>query len=534
MPLITRERNFLLSNLHREIHGRNPRADKVWEAIVNVLRYPSLRPLLPPVYHETYDKSTTLDDHPNGEEMPDTRRAIPLSLPEIRKSFSILSSLRPPTRAGLSRLVVLVELLAMRSSIVLPEAPGGDFFERDQGIGELRGGGVGLRERDWHALMLFSARCYRAPRVDPDVNSAISLFTQWTKSQTTPSGRPLRPSISIYNTLMKLAVQARSWGLYEAIEERMKDENLPGDAYSLRIRLGKEDRRGENIVMVFRTFVEGVRRLGGGDGGGLWNEMMWIYTTRGMLEEAAMMYNAMATPTALTDLATLSPHIDNNEDDIPRFPSLLVLPPPRDLPTYSSLIQGYAHQGNLHGALLVMRDLIQSGEEPTMQMFSSLFRGFARYGVGRDGEMGIDIVRLSGMSVGTNAGARGSVGGELERRTGTALERTEEEESPWTYPTLVTLTNSFLALSPPPPPISHARKLDRTAPSSKQLFWLLLATESLSSGDLVAVLSLWEKIESKFGTGEEGEGWTGWKVDRRIRRRVEGMRERSRVMEEGL
>ena len=282
LSLITRERNHLLSILHREIHSSAPNPDKVWESIVNVLRYPSVRPFFPSTFHSTFDISTTVDSS-TGEETEDTRRGIPLSLPELRKSFSILSSVRLPTRGALSRLVVLVELLAMRSSKVLPEASGGSFVERETRIGELRGGGVGLRERDWGALMLFSSRCYRSPRVEPDVNSAISLFTQWTTPLRTPSGQKLIPTLPIYNSLLKLAVSARSWGLYEAIVSRMAAENIEGDIWSLRIRLGKEDTRGEHVEIIWRTFVEGVGLLGGtgrGDKAGLWNEMIWVYARR--------------------------------------------------------------------------------------------------------------------------------------------------------------------------------------------------------------------------------------------------------------
>ena len=542
LSLITRERNHLLSILHREIHAASPDPDKVWEAIVNVLRYPSVRPSLPPTYHATFDVSTI--DPETGEETEDPRRGIPLSLPELRKSFSILSSVRPPTRGALSRLVVLVELLAMRSAKILPDARGGSFVERETRIGDLRGGGVGLRERDWHSLMLFAGRCYRSPRVEPDVNSAISLFTQWTSPLRTPAGRKLIPTLPIYNTLLKLAVSARSWGLYEAIVSRMVAESIEGDIWSLRIRLGKENRRGEHVGIIWGTFVEGIGMLGGrADARGLWNEMIWVYAGRGMMEEARRMYDAMNTCTTLIDLANLAPlPSQTTTDEIPRsFPSLLVRPPGLSTPTYSALVQAYAHQGDLIGALKIIRDLVAKGNEngtgqPTVQMFASLFRGFAVHSVGG----GIDRVRISGRSVGENRKAVG-VG---EERLGRMTEKSLEEdlgETLWIYSTLQTLTSSFLALTPPSSfphnpksTLSLARRIQsttrRTSPSSKTLFWLLLAHEKLSGGDAREVLDVWERVESKFAEGREG--WSGWRVDERMRRKVEGIRGRIRAEEE--
>lgn len=501
---------------------------------MRLLQYPSVLPDLPLSWYPSSERATEAD----GTIMDDLRRPIQLSLHELREVFTRLSHASPRTRTGLSRLLVVVELLAMRAIKNLPPASmemmsGG----RDQEIGELRGGGAGLREGDFRALIQFAAGSYRAPRPIPDISSATSLFSQWSRLNRRGKGQP-KVSTRMYNVLLDAGGKSRSWELVEGIMERMESEEVEGDMYTLCIRLRNEERRGEGVDRIWATFEEGYERLRrrkemdyNQDTTMMWNTVVWIIAKRGLLDDALKIYSSMRNRDVV-DFKHLAPssYPPGSIDVV----SHITLPPP-DIVTYSSLVQSFAYRADLQRALQIMQDMVTPigpsptrSDSPSVQMFAHLFRGFASHGETPD-DTSIDPLLLTGQRVGSNAVARVD--------SLSALRNIGLEDSrptlPWTYATLQSLTSAFLSLSPPPSSRHLPFAGQRTAPSSKQLFWLILAFEKMSGGDSRVVLNVWERVVEVF-EGEVGvqKRWRGFRVDKRLEGRLEGHRLKVEVMDE--
>lgn len=538
LPLVTRERNFLLSTLRHILYDSESDPNEVWEHLVRLLQYPSVLPDLPLSWYPSSERATEED----GTIMDDLRRPIQLSLFELREVFTRLSHAKPRTRTGLSRLLVVVELLAMRAIKNLPpismEVSNGG---RDQEIGELRGGGAGLREKDFRALIQFAAGSYRAPRPIPDISSATSLFSQWSRLNRRGKGQP-KVTTRMYNVLLDAGGKSRSWELVEGITERMESEGVEGDMYTLCIRLKNEERRGEGIDRIWATFEEGYERLRrrkemdyNQDTTNLWNTVVWIIAKRGFLDDALKIYSSMRNRDVV-DFKHLAPssYPPGTIDVL----SHIVLPSP-DIVTYSSLIQAFAYRADLQRALQIMQDMVipldarpTRVDSPSIQIFTYLFRGFASHGETPDETTSIDPLLLSGQRVGSNATARVDALASI-RTMGHPSDEDSRPTLPWNYSTLQSLTSAFLSLPPP----TTSRHLpfagQRTAPSSKQLFWLILAFEKMSGGDSRIVLDVWERIVEAFDM-EEGipRRWRGFHVDKRLEGRVEIHRKNVELMEE--
>lgn len=518
-----------------------------------------------------------------------------LSLPELRRAFTVFASARPRTKVGLDRLLVVTELLAQRSKEPLSDegrtsGEGG----RDVPIRDLRGGGYGLREKDWRRLLLFAGLNLRAPRSTIEMESAVSLFTQYVQSAERDGGRGTQKgrrgssdkaddngtTIATYNSLLQIAQRARSWELFERIESRMQSFGLGhGDAATVGIKMYKEDTRGAHIESVWRIFEDGIERFGN-EADETWNMMIWVLARRGMLEQASKMYEAMREGEKV-DIGRLSPrfHADDSlfhlghssTDDLATTSaspsndvgSRLVRPPPPSHLTYTRLIQAFSHRGDLAASLRTLRDMVSpppslphlSAYPPSIHIYTCLFRGFATHGwsPNRDGE---DHLWRNHRSRATRRGVdddtgnkKAKIAGEpsfrallsLRQRDGTlSTPSSLSKSSPWSVAALQALFSSFLSLTPPSPPSQSTAsstlptptlfEQQRTAPTSKQIFWLLLAYEVMSGGDSRVVLEVWRLVEGTFGE-ENQNGWKGWLVDKRIKRKIEDHREKVREEE---
>jgi pentatricopeptide repeat protein len=410
---------------------------------------------------------------------------------------------------------------------------------RDSMLRELRGGGQGLREKDWRALILFVGTSLRSPRATPEVESAFSLFSQYMRLDEGTIGRDRTlkrrkqgrsAKIETYNALLHIAAKARSWELFENVEQRLASLGLQGDVYTVGIRMYKEDRRGAHVETVWNVFQEGLARFGAEEGAKLWNMMLWVLARRGMLKDAMRLYEVMRKGEPV-DLGMLAPRDDPLSGDLttPRATDRRYLPPPPEESTYARLIQAFAHRGDLNSALSIMRDMVSlspplSNYAPSTHIFTCLFRGFATYGFyPTPSDLLVSPRHLRGSPIRSNAlASRESSFSPLSilganRRSPT---------SPWSLSTLQSLFQSFLSLSPPSPPTYHLLPFSgqRTSPSAKELFWLVLAFEVLSGDDSELVLEVWKAVEETFGRGKRRDGveaWTGWRADTRLRGKIE-------------
>lgn len=567
LPLVTRERSYLLANLRACLYSAH-RDDSyqgdpttTWQALAGVLQYPDVLPHLPPSQHSTTTRSSDPED-PHAPLEP--RPRIQVSVLELRRCFTVFASEQPRTRNGLQRLLVVAELLAQKARG--PKLEGLSFrgVEGEHGASvELRGGGAGLREQDWRALILFVGGHLRAPRTSPEVENAFSLFSHFTRvqEQKRPAGGnegDFVAETATYNALLHVATRARSWDLVDQVEMRMSALGIVADPQTMGVRMQKDHFRGTHIETIWAGFEQGVRRWGEGNGmNRLWGMMLWVYAERGMLVEARKVYEAMRAGEEV-DLASLRPpdHLLREVDDLA---SHAVRPPAPDETIYARLIQAYAFRGDLYAALSILRDMVRppppsasstptrlTAYQPTMHIYTCLFRGFATHGHLPSSPLPDVSPHLLRGPTTSRANARalretsfvpltklGSSSGGGSQAVGVGL-GAGGGNSPWTLDTLHTLFTSFLALSPPPPPITPTLPFRgvRTAPSSKELYWLLLAFEVLSGDDSELVLRVWDEVEYKFKRSTKArqkQVWSGWRVDKRVAGMV--ARHRGRVEE---
>ncbi|KAL8281067.1 hypothetical protein RQP46_006425 [Phenoliferia psychrophenolica] len=541
LPIITRERNLLLANLrHHLATPSTAQGDRVWDALVQVVQYPAVRPSLP--YSQVPSSS-----RPEDDEDENARLRIKLTKPDLVRALAVFSAARPRTRAGLSRMLVVVELLAMREGKELPPAGPRPADGRDFEVGTLRGGGAGLDSSQWRALISFAALSYRSPRPSPDASSAMSLFSQWSTA-TAAKGRAagtLRPTVETYNALLTVAARSKSWGLVEGIEERMLKEGVRANARTVGIRMGMAADRGAHIDAVWTLFEEAYFRLDShsteADRTVPWNSMVWHMARRGLLDDANAMFLAMWSGQAV-DLRKLAPRTSSGDpanEDAAIHSSLVVKPPPPDIKTFVSLVQAFAFHGDLRGAMRVVELMLRSAAtptprikpcEPNIEVFTSLFRGFATHGSPPDaGPFSFDAHLLAGPRSRANADSTVRGGGlfpSLRTSPSPSSSSTSVTTSPWTLAALHRLFTAFLAVPPPPKASSLPYGGQRTAPSAKQIFWVLLAFEKLSGGDSRLVLDVWDAVVAAFGARVDDKhpdrsAWRGWMVDARVRRRVE-------------
>lgn len=480
LPQDTRERNFLLSILRHQLHTVQPsHPEDLWDALVRIIQYPAIRPELPWSHFPSSTRVLPHEEEAYGVDS-DARLRIQLSRAELFRAFTILASARPRTRTALSRLLVVVELIAIQSGKELPAAEQRPSGPRGLEVGSLRGGGMGLRERDLRALMLFAGLSYRRPRAEPDTSSAMSLFSQWARTAE-DGGRkgPLRPSIATYNALLSVAVKSKSWGLVEGIEDRIAKEGVRGNLRTAGLRLKVEDVRGSHIATLWARFEDIFARLDPSapvtDQIIVWNTILWPLAYRGFLDEAKAMYLAMRTGTRV-DLATLAPRTELSPDHSSSR-GILVDPPPPDDATYLCLIQALSHHGDLRGALEVTQVMVSGGQpsNASTAAFTYLFRGFTLHGLSPTSSSPYELDPFSLSGPRTPSNSPSSV---HDNRLFTSLRPSSSIPPPdptqWSLPALHRLFKAFLALPAPPRSAQAPYGGLRSAPSAKVISARLL------------------------------------------------------------
>ncbi|BGP48398.1 hypothetical protein JCM10450v2_004271 [Rhodotorula kratochvilovae] len=599
LPLFTRERNFLLTHLRQALssrssartrsfrHSRKTRRtlhrawnpDAVWYALARVLRYPddvpalphshfpsSTRAPLPPPSAYSADPSSSsgffTTARPDGGPAPalaqeapldaSGRRKIALTLPELRRAFAVFASARPRTRNGLHRLLVVAELIAQKA----PSAPsnaGAEEHVLPEGLHQLRGGGAGLRDKDWRALLLFVGACMRASRADHEVKHALDLFSHWLKLRKgdrergrrprrttgTGAGRSAAEQQQMYNAVLFVAGRARMWELFEQVLRRMGDEGVQPDYATVVEMIRKEDKRGAPAASAWRIFEDALASRAAPDGvDAVWAAMAWVLARRGMLDDVVRLYEAMqaGVPVALDSLRPTGEDGPLAELLPPSRPSLIVQPSPLSDRVYTALLKAFAYRGDLPGALRILRDLTEAGGvvSPSVHHFVPLFHAFAHHGIApfsaAAGAYDVNPTTLRGAHLGAHALRR-------DASPLAALSRTRSSPStsasgagaganPFTLDALDAVLASFLSLSAPSSSAHAALPFQgaRTAPSSKDLWWVLFAFDKLSGGDSELVVAVYDALSRKFG--DEQAGWTGWREDKRTPRLVRTHKER--------
>ncbi|GAA5820201.1 hypothetical protein JCM11251_005523 [Rhodosporidiobolus azoricus] len=638
LPLVTRERNHLLSTLRGALYSRSSfpsRSDgkriirtkreawdpnAVWVALAKVLRYPEEIPHLP---HSHFPSSTrapasiydddadlaprspfTAEDggffssaHPSSPssfptssapssafppahplspsptDRPDGRHPISLTLPELKRAFTILSTSRPRTRDGLSRLLVVAELIARHKGAVMVEEGAGarDGGDKGAAVTRLRGGGKGLDEKDWAQLLLFAGAAMRTTRPEPDMQSVLGLYGQYlvqekeaelqrgkkekalspAHPQRLVSRKKRRAKPLLYNALLHLAARAKMYDLFEQVRAKMRDEGVGGGggvAQSV-IELGKAATMGYSVQALWEVFegavvaAEAQAHRGeaqGGDLAVLWAAMAWWLAQRGHLDDSQRLYDAMKAQ-KVVELRSLRPSsvVEDQVDQVHPPPSsapFAVLPPPLLYSSFVASVQARCFRGDIDGALQVLKEVLSGADTrilPSVHLFNPFFRMFARFGTPSTGgarEGGLSRTLLSGAQVSAYASssrfassAHSTLSSSLSASPAPSSASRQGAAPALTLSALHSIFDLYLSLNAPISSTHPSLPFSgtRTAPSAKEIYWVLSAFDRLSGGDSALVIEVYGLLVGKF-RDKESEGWTGWRMDKRVSKLVRG------------
>jgi pentatricopeptide repeat protein len=225
--------------------------------------------------------------------------------------------------------------------------------------------------------------------------------------------------------------------------------------------------------------------------------------------------------------------------------------------TFSLLVRALSYQGDLTGALDVMRHMFAAGHVPGVPEYCSLFEGFARWGqLGRvdmdddrgrrwKGDLdawlpvpqvysGTPHKQLYGRQGLTAIWSRSQIeDGATSRRSPVG----DYTAGMWTGETLEALFESFLTIQPAPirpKAESSSRRISpihptSMAPSPDQIWFTLLAFNRTSGGDAQTVGDAYLRLQAKFGQSNQSQGgdtagdWQGWRVDGRLKRTLQAL-----------
>ncbi|KAK4335399.1 hypothetical protein RTBOTA2_004164 [Rhodotorula toruloides] len=509
------------------------------------------------------------------------RDKIVLSLAELRRAFSIFASARPRSVTGLHRLLVVAELIAqqsMTSSAAHPISMAG----LSDDLHRLTGGGAGLRGKDWTSLVLFVGASMRTPKAEQDVGGAMALFSQWLETRqlehqppaSTPDSSPSPARLThrdrksgfrdrsaeqrLYNALLFVVGRAKMWDLFDQVLRRMKEEGFEGDCATIVELIKREEKRAGPLLNAWRYFEQAVATPMYEEGReneveAVWAAMVWVYAKQGRFEEAMRMYEAMRAraTVALDDLRPSSPAAYDRDwlkqgfasstTGVAKVPSasastgITVRAPPVNDRVYTSLLQAFAFRGELRSALRILRHISKSTNpaiQPAIHHFSPIFQAFANHGGGLYGNPAASVnetlikgTRVSQYALKRDASPLAALTQQAAAKAvrGQRGAAASPPEDPFTLDNLATIFQSFLSISAPPstshPSLPYLGA--RTAPTARQIFWILFAFDKLSQGDSELVLEVWDELVRKFAE-EEGrrKGWTGWYMDNRVARLV--------------
>ncbi|BGP08167.1 Translation factor guf1 mitochondrial [Rhodotorula toruloides] len=504
------------------------------------------------------------------------RDKIVLSLAELRRAFSIFASARPRSVTGLHRLLVVAELIAQQSMTSTSAHPISMAGLSDD-LHRLTGGGAGLRGKDWTSLVLFVGASMRTPKAEQDVGGAMALFSQWleTRQPASPSDSSSSPARlthrdrksglrdrtaeqRLYNALLFVVGRAKMWDLFDQVLQRMKDEGFGGDCATIVELIKREDKRAGPLLNAWRYFEQAVATPMYEEGReheveAVWAAMVWVYAKQGRFEEAMRMYEAMRAraTVALDDLRPSSPAAYDRDwlkqgfassaTDTAKVPlssastGIIVHAPPVNDRVYTSLLQAFAFRGELRSALRILRHISESTDpaiQPAIHHFSPIFQAFANHGGGLYGNPAASVnetlikgTRVSQYALKRDASPLAALTQQAAAKAvrGQRGAAASPPEDPFTLDNLATIFQSFLSISAPPstahPSLPYLGA--RTAPTARQIFWILFAFDKLSQGDSELVLEVWDELVRKFAE-EEGrrKGWTGWYMDNRVARLV--------------
>jgi hypothetical protein len=156
--------------------------------------------------------------------------------------------------------------------------------------------------------------------------------------------------------------------------------------------------------------------------------------------------------------------------------------------------------------------------QPHINEYVHLFRGFSKFGVIPDRPLR-QVDRLFPIFEKAEPGNVHDVRA-IERIWSRGVLRhtpSVVQSNPWTRETFQEMMESFLKLRP-----FKGIHGDR-APTAGDIWLIMFAMSRVCGGDARTVCGIWEVLRRKFEGGDDGHGWTKWKLDNRLRRLVRGL-----------
>ncbi|TBU49608.1 hypothetical protein BD309DRAFT_947216 [Dichomitus squalens] len=361
------------------------------------------------------------------------------------------------------------------------------------------GGQVRLWE--WNALIDAAGSGWHKTRV-ADFNSSFNVYQDMVANRapgaslsdepyvplhdhSRVASQPVAPDIVTYTTLLAIAAATRKEYLLHKAEAELLNSGLPPNRSTLFTYLRYYANRGK--LSGVRATLGRMKSNGfvlGLDGV---NMCLWAYGRNGRLDIAALIYRILRhhllagvgdSPESRADYQDAVKELDELED--------LTIPPhlKPDAVTYYTLIQVYAYRGRLRESLVVLEHMMTSPHRvtgkledvdmrlsgpvlpnPILPIFRALFLGFARHAI-------------------------------LPEHSCRSLSAAEPHEKPhsevWTLDQLRTLFDNFIDLP------QEAR------PSSRTVYWLLVAFAIASGYDRALLRNVWEKLAERYGTVWDG------------------------------
>jgi pentatricopeptide repeat protein len=266
------------------------------------------------------------------------------------------------------------------------------------------------------------------------------------------------------------------------------------------------------------------------------NAILWAFAKRAQWDVVGAVYNKL-----------LLGGITDDIDSTTAFPSRAFfsskgkgLPVPNGLAasavTFQCILRCLTYHGDLISALSVLQDMDKAGFQPVVSDFVAFFQGFARFGEGSvEDEAGTGSM-MPPVDSHTPTLVPGSApqakpaprrltdiwSDGMRRKNGRADPAGGHEE--WNKGTLELLFQSLLGVPPQDGRVTadspwrlspHPRTVP--APRPGAVFYILMAFRRVHGEDPAVLLDVLAQLERKFGPGNE-EGWSGWKVDGRLRR----------------
>ncbi|KAL1944218.1 hypothetical protein VTO73DRAFT_3403 [Trametes versicolor] len=356
-----------------------------------------------------------------------------------------------------------------------------------------------LRLWEWNALIDCAGRGWRKTRVD-DFQAALHIYRDMVANRAPGSSfagdtlipehdasriasQPVEPDVVTYTSLISIAGRTLNPELLHLAESYLVSSGIPPNRITFLAYLrfyARKGRLGSVRSMMFRVMENAWPLSQDGT-----NALIYAFGRNGRHDVSGLIYRVLRHHLLEEDSLQDDPAVESAVSHLEEHERIVIPPDMKpDAVTYYTLIQVYAYHGCFRDCLDVFSDMMTSPEpitgtledmanyvpgtvlpSPILPIFRSLFLGFARHATLPDDLASTEFAY--------------DVHGEPAWR-------------PWTLEQLHTLFGDFIELP-------HEAR-----PSSRTVYWLLVAFAITSGYDRAILRSVWERLEGRYGGRWDG------------------------------